>query len=223
MIGVSILVLVEVLPWDGDATRDIGGATGFQSLFWWKYCPGRLQTWEDSLATRMFQSLFWWKYCPGDGIEDSCMFSMLPFQSLFWWKYCPGRTRCRRRRCRRGCFNPCSGGSIALGSVRHKSRRGVHAVSILVLVEVLPWASVAEALGGTGAVSILVLVEVLPWARPDLRSPLIRCSVSILVLVEVLPWVSASIWLCGRLALVSILVLVEVLPWAERPGTQRRE
>ena len=39
---------------------------GFQSLFWWKYCPGSLRRLREvwRVGTR-FQSLFWWKYCPG--------------------------------------------------------------------------------------------------------------------------------------------------------------
>ena len=37
------------------------------------------------------------------------------------------------------CFNPCSGGSIALGDRCHRPRPHHPPVSILVLVEVLPW------------------------------------------------------------------------------------
>ena len=45
-------------------------------------------------------------------------------------------------------------------------------VSILVLVEVLPWALVPPLRGEEhGHVSILVLVEVLPWARGKAPAP----------------------------------------------------
>ena len=87
----------------------------------------------------MFQSLFWWKYCPGiaDGIAGAgriavsilVLVEVLPwarwqtrhsldvasFQSLFWWKYCPGSTPPPILKSG-SCFNPCSGGSIALGN-----------------------------------------------------------------------------------------------------------
>ncbi len=115
---VSILVLVEVLPW-ARARRwgmmllcDIHQ---FQSLFWWKYCPGNDCIHFQALFGSRFQSLFWWKYCPGSSPEEA-----------FRWPY-------------QG-FNPCSGGSIALG-IRERTCRPTarYRVSILVLVEVLPW------------------------------------------------------------------------------------
>ena len=37
---VSILVLVEVLPWALDGPTAESVVYLFQSLFWWKYCPG---------------------------------------------------------------------------------------------------------------------------------------------------------------------------------------
>ena len=141
------------------------------------------------------------------------------FQSLFWWKYCPGAGASGLPPVGpRQCFNPCSGGSIALG--RRSLAPGLRAlsVSILVLVEVLPWvatdvlarlraqrfqslfwwkycpgAKVRYVQGPHHLVSILVLVEVLPWAdylRPRCGP---GCGVSILVLVEVLPWVGIPI------------------------------
>ena len=63
------------------------------------------------------------------------------------------------------CFNPCSGGSIALG-IPHRDKQHKHnLVSILVLVEVLPWEFEGQENWVEHAyVSILVLVEVLPWA-----------------------------------------------------------
>ena len=86
------------------------------------------------------------------------------FQSLFWWKYCPGELACH-----------CAPERLAF-------------VSILVLVEVLPWGPVkAPQIGLIITVSILVLVEVLPWDALDAQL-VGHIQVSILVLVEVLPW-----------------------------------
>ena len=91
---VSILVLVEVLPWGPPACARNNRRSRFQSLFWWKYCPGF------------------------DVVVSRNQIALIQFQSLFWWKYCPGHCRLRRPGTPRGetGFNPCSGGSIALGS-----------------------------------------------------------------------------------------------------------
>ena len=162
----------------------------------------------------MFQSLFWWKYCPGNNYLCGVVEYVTEFQSLFWWKYCPG--------------------SI----LRFPIQQGAK-VSILVLVEVLPWAVRSGSTkvttsarfnpcsGGSIAlglprapeeaevrVSILVLVEVLPWVRQARRQAAPMKRVSILVLVEVLPWAICPLVYLSLLAQVSILVLVEVLPWA---------
>ena len=67
------------------------------------------------------------------------------FQSLFWWKYCPGLVTAVNRTTRFR-FNPCSGGSIALGSCLRRCAVTPNRVSILVLVEVLPWARSFSAL-----------------------------------------------------------------------------
>ena len=238
-VNVSILVLVEVLPWaGGHANLEQGSPVVFQSLFWWKYCPGyvppftgqarksfnpcsggsialgprpitlhahlvesgfnpcsggsialgsisdgnastdsvvsilvlvEVLPWvfagnvHHSVAGNLFQSLFWWKYCPGQLVQNLFRFGIV-FQSLFWWKYCPG-----------------------------PNLRGVWPkwalVSILVLVEVLPWVAGVVRREAANLVSILVLVEVLPW---DIYAgvPGLFPGVSILVLVEVLPWAS---------------------------------
>ena len=162
---VSILVLVEVLPWGQRRLRDLCIVVLFQSLFWWKYCPGTAR-WMQSTGSLtgfnpcsggsialgnplsfllsyflLFQSLFWWKYCPGLDRADGGWWEVM-FQSLFWWKYCPGFFPCRAhpdsarfqslfwwKYCPGSidevetasavrCFNPCSGGSIALGTWR---------------------------------------------------------------------------------------------------------
>ena len=115
--GVSILVLVEVLPWDfsqegpGLSARRFNPCSGgsialgllvfpgrfvgfpFQSLFWWKYCPGLVGT-LTAKEWKEFQSLFWWKYCPGKNAFKFPHQIAGPFQSLFWWKYCPGSILC---------------------------------------------------------------------------------------------------------------------------------
>ena len=85
----------------------------FQSLFWWKYCPGQRGKGFRSTGWQ-FQSLFWWKYCPGDSTTPATL-EALRFQSLFWWKYCPGPSESFTVDPFRLGFNPCSGGSIALG------------------------------------------------------------------------------------------------------------
>ena len=144
----------------------------------------------ERITETEFQSLFWWKYCPGTRRRDTTTPKSIKFQSLFWWKYCPGGHTC-----------------LQLGVLQ--------TVSILVLVEVLPWdKSKRHHTRRRYNVSILVLVEVLPWAQEPHRTSA-RDSVSILVLVEVLPWVQHP----GRRPdphCVSILVLVEVLPWVLR-------
>ena len=86
---VSILVLVEVLPWDEAYDRKNRALPLFQSLFWWKYCPGMPQ-----ILLKLIMII---------------------------------------------CFNPCSGGSIALGDLTACTPYTLPGVSILVLVEVLPW------------------------------------------------------------------------------------
>ena len=71
---------------------------------------------SSNKAIITFQSLFWWKYCPGKSFKSDFNFFGLEFQSLFWWKYCPGLKHWVAPTTHRPCFNPCSGGSIALGS-----------------------------------------------------------------------------------------------------------
>ena len=64
-INVSILVLVEVLPWGPMRLPAMVSQSSFQSLFWWKYCPGDGSGMPVGVRPLKFQSLFWWKYCPG--------------------------------------------------------------------------------------------------------------------------------------------------------------
>ena len=71
-------------------------------------------------------------------------------------------------------FNPCSGGSIALGLNLPIHVIGPLHVSILVLVEVLPWDGSEMGLSIFRHVSILVLVEVLPWEVPSLVNSSLR-------------------------------------------------
>ena len=191
------------------------------------------------------------------------------FQSLFWWKYCPGR---RLIRCVQALavsvsilvlvevlpwaraemlsiprsnisFNPCSGGSIALGRNFPDRGSGCVPVSILVLVEVLPWESrgwarsaAAGSFNPCSGGSIALGRRLLAWIceqrrfnpcsggsialgpqRPDQHHGN-GIPVSILVLVEVLPWVLYYSPAFLRDGCVSILVLVEVLPWVRYPG-----
>ncbi len=104
---------------------------------------------DGDTAPRCHVYMFWWKYCraiPGSGtglhgtLSILVLVEVLPwagtdewFQSLFWWKYCPGKeVRIFHR-----CFNPCSGGSIALGN---KLVASLDLIDVsIVLVEVLPW------------------------------------------------------------------------------------
>ena len=85
------------------------------------------------------------------------------FQSLFWWKYCPGFAGPHRRPAPVQVSIPCSGGSIALGFGDFTHLTLTVPVSILVLVEVLPWGQLERGPSARNRVSILVLVEVLPW------------------------------------------------------------
>ena len=144
----------------------------FQSLFWWKYCPGPIRAIDITsgglsvsilvlvevlpwvyvvvfpvvLQVGEFQSLFWWKYCPGGKYRWTIFRHSDGFQSLFWWKYCPGTPQSRV-------------GEWQLSEV-----------SILVLVEVLPWEmGVTPNQSYLVKVSILVLVEVLPWEKAVIR------------------------------------------------------
>ncbi len=196
----------------------------------------------------MFQSLFWWKYCPGEphrayappagaGVSILVLVEVLPwdetyiavaivlrrFQSLFWWKYCPGRSP---------RYGP---GPLLM-------------VSILVLVEVLPWELIHRyQIHTLTRVSILVLVEVLPWVGDDhlkhtgLFWSFNPCSGGSIALgLDIFPDCGLSedrfqslFWwkycpglafpvLCLLFRPVSILVLVEVLPWVwlpSAPGT----
>ena len=132
----------------------------------------------------------------------------------------PDGDSCGEEYQQRPCFNPCSGGSIALGRGEHHDRYDAGAaVSILVLVEVLPWVLSHRAWawqafrfnpcsGGSIALGHREVVRYLavrirfqslfwwkycPGRTADngaTGSPL--WSVSILVLVEVLPWASDS-------------------------------
>ena len=112
-------------------------------------------------------------------------------------------------------FNPCSGGSIALGRVSHPSdSQGWHTFQSLFWWKYCPGPIRFNfQVRGDVKVSILVLVEVLPWASSASLPDAVQW-VSILVLVEVLPWESCGCWAFFSLCVVSILVLVEVLPWA---------
>ncbi len=227
------------MPWEEATRAQASAAIKFQSLFWWKYCPGANAAQMIAKAkTSMFQSLFWWKYCPGELI---CLFLVYysacfnpcsggsialggpqarrpspfsQFQSLFWWKYCPGVHTHLLHWTPDLCFNPCSGGSIALGYIPIFYIGRPISVSILVLVEVLPWV--------IGRIDLILAYErfqSLFWWKycPGHRLPSAQIGrgleVSILVLVEVLPWVLSIPTLSEDSAGVSILVLVEVLPW----------
>ena len=183
---VSILVLVEVLPWAQQSTNLFCQPFRFQSLFWWKYCPGGKSTaikallpsfnpcsggsialgsysgsiprivigfnpcsggsialgWSEGkgkLEGLKFQSLFWWKYCPGSltfcGVGKAHLVSILVLVEVLPWEM-QGMSQ---EGVIRNSFNPCSGGSIALGGRRAAPRARAIFVSILVLVEVLPW------------------------------------------------------------------------------------
>ena len=87
---VSILVLVEVLPWDEAYDRKNRALPLFQSLFWWKYCPGMPQILLKLIMIICFNP------CSGGSIAPG------------------GPDRLHSLHVTR-CFNPCSGGSIALG------------------------------------------------------------------------------------------------------------
>ena len=85
----------------------------FQSLFWWKYCPGGGGSLPVAEVHASFNPCSGGSIALGEGREAGCWL-MNWFQSLFWWKYCPGTYADFRL-------------------VREDQ------VSILVLVEVLPW------------------------------------------------------------------------------------
>ena len=137
--SVSILVLVEVLPWAEGLLSGGEMKILFQSLFWWKYCPGldRSGCWRrlprtgfnpcsgGSIALGPPQPCAW---TPRAQVSILVLVEVLPwvdradggwwevmFQSLFWWKYCPGFNYASPFRSVVQSFNPCSGGSIALG------------------------------------------------------------------------------------------------------------
>ena len=184
---------MEVLPWAYPPIwRDKGQRCLFQSLFWWKYCPGLVTAVNrttrfrfnpcsgGSIAlgqkdanpavflTQKFQSLFWWKYCPGVDRQGAAVVtlrdavSILVLVEVLPWAWCGSRCPLDSHK----CFNPCSGGSIALGADAPTGYGQPVFVSILVLVEVLPWGWQRHAGRCTSfEVSILVLVEVLPWAK----------------------------------------------------------
>ncbi len=120
---VSILVLVEVLPW---AFAHVGGKIHMETSF--NPCSGGSIAlgWalpsQVCLASMKFQSLFWWKYCPGMGFtitSMSCVYevSILVLVEVLPWEADPLRLREGNR-----SFNPCSGGSIALGSSQQPLR-----------------------------------------------------------------------------------------------------
>ena len=91
------------------------------------------------------------------------------------------------------CFNPCSGGSIALGDRCHRPRPHTLRFQSLFWWKYCPGGSTGP--GGEDPnppVSILVLVEVLPWGSLGRNSFSVVQGVSILVLVEVLPWEEAE-------------------------------
>ena len=187
---VSILVLVEVLPWDQLLPPLNYRPSTFQSLFWWKYCPGLRRKPCDEHVPVRFQSLFWWKYCPGNDLESAEKAQSNGFQSLFWWKYCPGLSRGGLMQLKRQCFNPCSGGSIALGSWLTPAPGCRTGVSILVLVEVLPWVHGRSVTTWTPwTFQSLFWWKYCPGSKHLKYKVVGPKKVSILVLVEVLPWV----------------------------------
>ena len=113
----------------------------FQSLFWWKYCPGRGGPRHHGglveVSILVLVEVLPWGLIPlpsaaiGAAVSILVLVEVLPwadhaaieskrshmFQSLFWWKYCPGPGGCLpgHKKPPRPGFNPCSGGSIALG------------------------------------------------------------------------------------------------------------
>ena len=259
---VSILVLVEVLPWAAASVSGTADGRCFNPCSGGSIALGRSHR-MHWYSAESFQSLFWWKYCPGHIMRAMQGVNAIVFQSLFWWKYCPGSDSSPSKRSRLQSFNPCSGGSIALGNLTASNCRlqGILFQSLF-WWKYCPGAGVPDRIrvfykfqslfwwkycpGARDRVSNLVsdnLFQSLFWWKycPG-KGPQCGCSgprVSILVLVEVLPWEGTAVWLFGApcfnpcsggsIALggpflaewpasfqVSILVLVEVLPWAKR-------
>ena len=211
---VSILVLVEVLPWAVKRFRVHYGPLKFQSLFWWKYCPG-VKMFYFSVATHSVSILVLvevlpWAYPGENGRVRGGAVSILVLVEVLPWVPVVRVRRCAPHPvsilvlvevlpwafafggfcalsigfnpCSGGsialgfsfklaielwitCFNPCSGGSIALGPHRLPGCSRVRHASFN------PCSGGSIALGGQCAsqrcpesqVSILVLVEVLPW------------------------------------------------------------
>ena len=220
---VSILVLVEVLPWDEGENQHGKYWIMFQSLFWWKYCPGLAALVGVTSVTLSFQSLFWWKYCPGGKRDGSNWAKKHGFQSLFWWKYCPGRI------------------------ISGRGRDGLDAVSILVLVEVLPWVKLSAGLvrfegerfnpcsGGSIALglrlralkTIRLLFQSLFWWKYCPGSCNASAPMSLGCSFNPCSGGSIALGCDGQLQFivrsqVSILVLVEVLPWEKIGGDAPR-
>ena len=65
VIVVSILVLVEVLPWAGEFRQLFSAVQRVSILVLVEVLPWVSTGSFELLAWSMFQSLFWWKYCPG--------------------------------------------------------------------------------------------------------------------------------------------------------------
>ena len=114
--GVSILALVEVLPWGIRGQAPIFTTTDVSILVLVEVLPWALHSCVVFLGDTCFNP------CSGGSIAlGNCNLIRLGdlttlFQSLFWWKYCPGSTTTARLRPGSlRSFNPCSGGSIALG------------------------------------------------------------------------------------------------------------
>ena len=111
--GVSILVLVEVLPWvsiPGDETL-----TGqrFNPCSGGSIALGRTSALSATKRSLSFNPCSGGSIALGASVPATIIHDVM-FQSLFWWKYCPGSTSVTSGVGVKG-FNPCSGGSIALG------------------------------------------------------------------------------------------------------------
>ncbi len=168
---VSILVLVEVLPWAGGALLP-GFVVRVSILVLVEVLPWEREGRSTRPAKYLFQSLFWWKYCPGLDPELGRCSRTVEFQSLFWWKYCPGNMPSALGGTTNICFNPCSGGSIALGVYPFRIRTQYPRMfQSLFWWKYCPGQANTFQAGEMSKVSILVLVEVLPWGSG-------RCSMS---------------------------------------------
>ena len=209
------------MPWVGDSTFESQTIALFQSLFWWKYCPGPAMAAEKRAPYRpVFQSLFWWKYCPGKNFRRSSSLRVS-------WRFNPCSGGSIALGCgvpRRGCpmmwrFNPCSGGSIALGPLAPEPPPDCHKFQSLFWWKYCPGATVADEKPRGSSVSILVLVEVLPWDAFPAGLPLERLFVSILVLVEVLPW---DLVRFGT-GVVAFPLFQSLFWWKYCPGYRKRE